>query len=409
MGIAVLLVLNATLGNKQIDAALPHGAPVGGPQFVRSVAGALGGALAPGNQVETLANGDEIFPAILGEIAAAQRSITFETYIYWSGDVGRRTAQALAERAAAGVAVHLMLDWVGGRLDDSQLDLMHASGVRIVRYNPPRLSRLHRLNNRTHRKLIVVDGLTGFIGGAGIADEWAGHAQDPDHWRDTHYRVRGPAVAQLQSAFTDNWLQATGEVLQGEAYFPELPAVGDVPARVFTSSPGGGAESMQLMMLLAIAGATRTLDLATPYFLPDEVAVQMLVAARKRGVRVRILVPGPYMDVDVVRRASRASWGPLLEAGVEIHEYRPTMLHWKLLVADGRWTSVGSANFDDRSFAINDEANMNVLDEAFARRQLALFEQDLQRSDPVLLQAWSSRPLVDKVLDTLAVLLKTQL
>jgi cardiolipin synthase len=405
----VLVILNASLGNKQVDAPLRHVLPAAHPAFARSVAGALSSPLVGGNRVTTLVNGKEIFPEMLASIRSADRSITFETYIYWSGEVGRQFAAALAERAQHGVAVHVMLDWIGGRIEGALLDHMRSMGVQVRRYNPPRWYSLHRLNNRTHRKLMVVDGQTGFIGGAGIADEWSGDGGAPSHWRDTHYRVEGPVVAQLQSAFTDNWLQATGEVLQGEAYFPALEHAGDARSQVFTSSPGGGAESMQLMTLLLMTAATRSIDIATPYFVPDEVAIETIVQARRRGVRVRILMPGETIDLAIVRRASRAAWGPLLAAGVELYEYQPTMLHWKLLVVDRLWTSVGSANFDDRSFAINDEANMNLLDSSFARQQVEVFERDLRSSVRVDLDTWASRPAREKALDWAASAIRAQL
>jgi cardiolipin synthase len=405
----VLVVLNASLGNKQVDSPLRHTFAVGDGEFERTMAGALTNPLVSGNDVTTLVNGEEIFPAMLNAVRSARHSTTLETYIYWSGNIGQDFAAALAERASAGVAVHVMLDWIGGRIDNSRLEQMRAKGVHIRRYNPPRWYSLHRLNNRTHRKLMVVDGQVGFIGGVGIADAWKGDAGSPSEWRDTHYRVQGPVVTQLQSAFTDNWLQTAGEVLQGDLYFPPVQSAGAMKSQVFTSSPGGGSESMQLMTLLSLTAARRTIDIATPYYLPDEVAIQTLVQALRRGVRVRILMPGPHIDFPLIRRVSRASWGPLLHAGAQLYEYQPTMLHWKLVVVDGAWTSVGSANFDDRSFAINDEANMNVLAPQFAQRQLQVFEQDLLNSHLVSADEWNARPDSDKLLDWLASALRAQL
>jgi cardiolipin synthase A/B len=265
------------------------------------------------------------------------------------------------------------------------------------------------LNNRTHRKLLIVDGEVGFTGGLGIADAWKGDATEPGQWRDTHFVARGPVVSQLQSAFTDNWLQSTGEVLHGAEYFPVQSPRGTSTAHVFTSSPGGGAESVQLMYLLSIAAATSTIDLSAAYFVPDEVAIDALVAAMQRGVRVRIIVPGPFMDVPPVRWASRHRWQRILEAGGAIHEYQQRMYHCKMLIVDGLWVSVGSANFDNRSLAINDEANMNVYDAEFAARQSQVFEQDLKRSELVTLQAWRARPVTVKVLDAAASLFGSQL
>ena len=405
----VLLVLNLSLGNKQVGHQIRQAHGTSDAAFVRSIGGSLDRPLAPGNSVQELLNGDQAFPAMLAAIEAARTSITLETYIYWSGGIGRRFARALAARAAAGVKVHVLLDWVGGNLDQSLLRLMTDAGVQISRYNPPRWYNLHRLNNRSHRKLLVVDGAVGFTGGLGIGDAWAGDATRPGQWRDTHFMARGPVVAQLQSAFTDNWLQSTGEVLHGSGYFPVQSPQGTALAHVFTSSPSGGSESVQLMYLLSIAAATRTIDLAAAYFVPDEVAIDALVAAMQRGVRVRIILPGPFMDVPPVRWASRHRWERILEAGAAIHEYQHRMYHCKVLVVDGLWVSVGSANFDNRSLAINDEANMNVYDAAFARRQTEVFEQDLERSRAVTLQEWRSRPMLDQWRDAAASAFGSQL
>lgn len=406
---ATLVVLNLSLGNKQVDTHLAHLYAVDDPQFPRAMAAVLNRSLLPGNRIDELLNGDRIFPAMLEAVRSARHTITLETYVYWSGSIGREFADALAEQARAGVRVHVLLDWVGGQLDDSLLEQMQVAGVQVRRYNPPRWYNLHRMNNRTHRKLMVVDGTVGFIGGVGIADAWRGDAQDARHWRDTHYRASGPVVGQIQSAFIDNWLQATGVVLHGAHYLPETRSSGDSSAHVFTSAPGGGAESMQLMYLMSITAAARSIDLAASYFVPDDVAVNSLVAAVRRGVRVRIILPGPHMDVELVRRASRAEWGKLLVAGAELHEYQPTMFHCKVMVVDGRWVSVGSTNFDNRSFSINDEANMNVYDARFAQRQTEIFEQDLRRSRRVTLSEWQARPWTDKSLDYAASLLGFQL
>ncbi len=405
----VWLTLNLSLGDKQIDTRLTRQYSVADAQFPRAMGVLLSPALVPGNRVQALQNGDQTFPEMLTAIRSARQTITFETYIFWSGAIGQEFAEALMERAGAGVKVHVLLDWVGGQLDDATLSRMRASGVEIRRYNSPHWHNLHRLNNRTHRKLLVVDGKLGFTGGVGIADIWRGNAQDAQHWRDTHFRVEGPVVAQMQAAFADNWLAATGEVLHGNAYLPELQSVGAQNAQVFTSSPGGGAESMQLMYLMSINAAVESLRLAASYFVPDDVAIATLVDALKRGVKVQIILPGPHMDMAIVRRASRASWGKLLAAGAEIYEYQPTMYHVKVMTVDALWVSVGSTNFDNRSFSINDEANLNVYDSAFAARQIELFEEDRKRSRRVTLEEWENRAWQEKVLDFAASLLSSQL
>jgi cardiolipin synthase len=358
----------------------------------------LGPALVGGNQVTTLLNGDQIFPSMLQAIRGAKDTITFETYIYWSGAIGKEFADALSDRARNGVRVHVMLDWVGSqKLDEAALEEMRAAGVEIKKYHPPRWYTLNKLNNRTHRKLLVVDGRIGFTGGVGIADNWSGQAQDADHWRDTHYRIEGPAVAQMQAAFTDNWTKVTGKILHTSGYFPPLREVGKQYAQVFQSSSEGGAESMHLMYLLSIAAAARSIHLSMAYFVPDEVTIDTLRAALERGVKVQILLPGPIRDADAVGEASRAGWGDLLERGAEIYEYQPTMFHCKVLTVDGLWSSVGSTNFDNRSFRLNDEANLNVYDQEFAQRQIADFKEDLKRSRRVTFEEWKARPWTEKL------------
>ena len=406
----VLVVTNLSLGDKQVDWRTQHLYGVDDPQFVRTMSVMLGPPLAGGNRVEALRNGDEIFPAMLDAIRSAKETVTFETYIYWSGEIGKAFADALTERARAGVRVHALIDWVGSsKIDEAYLEEMRAGGVELRRYNKPRWYTIGRLNNRTHRKLLVIDGRVGFTGGVGVADKWLGDAQDPAHWRDTHFRIEGPAVAQFQAAFLDNWTKATGEVLHGKRYFPPLEPAGPVAAQMFISSPGGGSESMQLMYLLSIGAATRSIRLSMSYFVPDDVALASFVDALKRGVKVQLILPGPHIDTEVVRRASRATWGALLRAGAEIYEYQPTMFHCKVMVVDDRWVSVGSTNFDNRSFAVNDEANLNVYDAAFARAQAVLFDADLARSRRVSLEQWENRPWREKLAEHASAILSSQL
>jgi cardiolipin synthase len=257
--------------------------------------------------------------------------------------------------------------------------------------------------------VLVVDGTVGFTGGVGIADAWAGRAQDAAHWRDTHFRAEGPVVAQMQAVFMDNWIKVTGEVLHGADYFPPLSKRGDAAAQMFSSSPEGGSESMHLMYLLAITAARTSIQLSSAYFVPDDLALKALVAAAHRGVRVQIIAPGEHMDAETVRRASRARWGDLLEAGVEIFEYQPTMYHCKVIVVDGVWVSVGSTNFDRRSFSLNDEANLNITDQDFAARQITIFEQDVANSRAITYSEWQHRPLVEKLIEHTASLLRMQL
>ncbi|MGZ8198062.1 MAG: cardiolipin synthase [Burkholderiales bacterium] len=408
--VALVVFANLTLGDKPIDTSVPTLYSAEDEQFVQTMGSMLGSPIVPGNSVDVFLNGDQIFPPMLEALRAARRTITFEMYIYWSGNIGKVFADALSERARAGVKVHVLIDGVGsGKIEEAYVEQMLAAGVEVRRYNPPRFYTLNRVNNRTHRKLVVVDGAIGFTGGVGIADQWSGHAQDPEHWRDTHFRVQGPAVAQMQAAFMDNWAEVTGHVLHGEAYFPRLERKGNKLAQVFWSSPQSGSQSMHLMYLLSIAAARKSIVLSMSYFVPDEVVTQMLVAALKRGVAVRIIVPGPHIDTAIVRRASRARWGRLLQAGAEIFEYQPTMFHCKVMVVDGIWTSVGSTNFDNRSFALNDEANLNVYDREFALGQVRIFEEDVKRSRRVTFEEWRNRPWTEKLIERAATLLGTQL
>jgi len=406
----VLFAVNISSGERKITERIVHQYGVADPQFQRSMGVLLGPSLVDGNRVDTLINGKQIFPSMLAAMRAAKKSITFETYIYWSGKVGQDFAATLADRAKNGVHVHLLLDWVGSsKMDSTLLDSMRTAGVEIEKYHPLNWYSLGKLNNRTHRKLLVVDGRVGFTGGVGIADEWDGDAEDPDHWRDTHFRIEGPAVAQMQAAFLDNWVKVTGAVLDGPDYFPaESPAGNDV-AQVFKSSRDGGSESMHLMYLLSSVSATRSIDLAMAYFVPDDLSESALVDAMKRGVKLRIILPGPYTDTEVLRTASHAKWGRLLQAGAEIYEYQPTMFHCKVMVVDGLWSTVGSTNFDNRSFRLNDEANLNVLSAEFAERQTAVFNDDLKRSRRVTYEEWENRPWTEKLMERAEAVLDSQL
>jgi cardiolipin synthase len=408
--VATLLFMNFAGGEKKIEQQLPRLYEADDAEFRRSLSALLGPPLLEGNRVDTLVNGDRIFPPMLDAIRQAKRTITFETYIYWSGSIGEEFVQALSERARAGVKVHVLLDWVGSmKMDESLIETMKSAGIEVERFHEPHWSNLSRLNNRTHRKLLVVDGRIGFTGGVGIADHWRGDARNPDEWRDMHFRVEGPVVAQMQAVFLDNWIRATGKVLHGDAYFPTLKPAGDQAAQMFSSSPSGGSESMHLMYLLAITAAKQSIELSASYFVPDDIAIDALVAAAERGVKVRVITPGEHIDTETVRRASRARWGELLEAGVQIAEFEPTMFHVKGLVVDELISSVGSTNFDNRSFRLNDEANLNVIHREFARRQRDVFDADWAKSRPITLEQWRNRPWQEKMWEHAASLFGAQL
>jgi cardiolipin synthase len=408
--LAVLLIANLSLGDKRIEQRVETLYSTTDAQFRRNMNVMFGPGLVPGNRVQALVNGDRFFADMLKSIRAAEKSITFESYIWWSGDIGAEFTKALIERAQAGVKVHLLFDALGsGKIDEDAVKAMTAAGVEVARYNPWRWNTLAQINNRTHRKIMVVDGRVGYTGGAGIGDDWRGDARNPKEWRDTHFRIEGPVVNQIQAAFIENWIEVTGRVLHGAEYFPQLRPAGDQSAQFIVTSPGGGSESMQLMYLVSIAAAAKSIKLSAAYFVPDGVEVRALAAAAKRGARVQLIVPGPETDSPLVRRASRSTWGELLRAGVEIHEYQPTFFHCKVMIVDDLWVSVGSTNFDARSFSVNDEANLNVYDAGFAAEQARIFEADLKRSKRVSLEEWENRPWAEKLWERTLGLFSSQL
>jgi cardiolipin synthase len=408
--VAVFLGANLRRPEREPHHRVRHHYGILDPQLKREMGTLLGPAILSGNRARALQNGDEIFPAMLAAIRSARRSITFETYIYWSGDIGEQFADALIERAQAEVKVHVMLDWVGcSKMSHHLLTRMLAAGVEVERYHALRWYSLGKLNNRTHRKVLIVDGRIGFTGGVGIANQWCGHAQDPGHWRDMHFEVEGPVVAQMQAAFLDNWIKTTGCVLHGDEYFPALEAVGTQQMQMFVSSPGGGGDSMRLMYLTAITAAERSIDIEAAYFIPDTLMIRELVTALARGVRIRVLVPDKHIDSETVRIASKRGWGRLLEAGAEIYAYEPTMLHCKMLIFDGFMVSVGSTNFDMRSFELNDEASLNIYDADFAAQMTGVFERDLASSNRYSYQRWQRRSWGQRAAEIVLLPIRSQL
>jgi cardiolipin synthase len=372
---------------------------VGSDEFLRATEAITMAPITHGNEIELLVNGDEIFPAMLATMAGAQHTLNFLSYLYWSGEIGSEIAAALCERAKAGVEVNVLLDAVGSaKMDRDLIRRMDDAGVNFAYFRPPKPYAMRRLNNRTHRKLLIADGSIGMTGGVGIADQWTGNAQDPDHWRDTHVRVRGPIVRGLQGAFAENWLEATGAVLVGEEYLPELEPVSDDGAmQVVRSTANVGDTNVEALYFLAIACARRSLQLTSAYFAPRPAFVEALTDAAGRGVDVRVLVPGPHIDKEFVRQAGRAVYEQLLDAGVQIFEYCPTMIHAKTLTIDGAWASVGSVNFDNRSFQLQDEVTLCICSSEFAGRLDEQFERDLERSAQIDLERWNGRSLPARV------------
>jgi cardiolipin synthase len=408
----LLTVVYANLRNpyQELPYRLASKLDIGSPDFSKAIGDLLDPAFVNGNKITTLLNGDEIFPAMLSAISNAKKTITFESYIYWSGKTGEKFADALSERARAHVKVHLLLDWAGsGKIEAKLVEEMKNAGVEIERYHKPHWYNITRMNNRTHRKILVVDGRIGFTGGVGIADEWSGNGLDAKHWRDTHYKVEGPVVNEMQSAFMDNWLKVRPEIHVGEDYFPKISPIGSSESQMFISSAAEGGSSVRVLYLAALASAKKSIDIQSAYFVPDQHTIDALIEARKRGVAIRLMVPGPYTDSNVVDSASRETWGDILRAGVEIYQYQPALFHCKVLIVDNQFVSVGSTNFDQRSFSLNDEANLNVVDAEFANRQLADFERDLKVSDPLTLDEWEKRPVTEKIWSKLTSFASSQL
>ena len=381
----------------------------GDADFRRALGILLGPPLVPGNRITTLVNGAQIYATMLDAIRAARANISFETFVFRDG-VGATFVAELSAAARRGVQVHMLLDWLGSRtMNQHLLQAARVAGCDLHVYHPPSWYHLGRLNNRTHRKLLIVDGRLGFTGGVGMGIEWKDGLRGLPPWRDSHFMAEGPVVAQMQAVFVDNWIKATGRVLHGAEYFPKLAPAGDMDAQMFGSSPVGGSESMHLMVLLAITAAKTSIDIENAYFVPDKLTCEALCSAARRGVRVRIVVPGRYTDARVGRWAAQGLYGALLEAGIQLYEYQPTMMHCKVLVIDGVWSSVGSANFDDRSFRLNDEANLNVFSEELAHEQMRLIDEDIRNSRRMVLRKWRGRKFGRRVNEQLALLLRSQL
>lgn len=376
---------------------------LGEPSFFPTMEAVTSSPIVGGNSVTILLNGEQIFPAMLEAIRQARRTITYAQYSYEDGAVARELAEALAERCRAGVGVNILLDAFGTLgMPREYGELMERSFCHVAYFRPLRDFVIHRATNRGHRRILVIDGRIGFTGGSGVSEKWMGNGRVEDHWRETDVRVEGPVVEYLQGAFAENWLEATGIVLGGDAYFPQpREPRGQVYAQVVRSSPSGGNSAIYTTFLLAISSARRTISITNPYFVLDAKMREAVVDAARRGVRVRVLVPGA-IDHNIVRTASRGQFGRMLRAGIEIYEYRPALLHAKTMVVDGVWATIGSTNLDNRSFALNDELNLVVYDAALARRMEEIFRDDLAQSKRIEYRAWRRRGLIDRVLELLA-------
>jgi len=359
------------------------------PQFRRTI-DSIADAMVDGNSATLVNNGDEIFPAMVADIRAAKTSVNLETFLFEDDAAGRLFADAMIEVARRGVEVRLLVDGWGANLGDLQ-DELEDAGVIVEEYRPLKPYSLNRPGIRTHRKLLIVDGRIGYTGGLGIDKRWLGDARNPDEWREAQVRVTGPVVAQLQAIFSENWIFASAEVLAGDAFFPELEPTGDTLAHALKSSEGDSSSLPKLMYLLAIQSARHYIHIHNPYFIPDEQVRKALVAAAARGVNVEVIVPGKHTDLPFIRHASRFHYGQLLEGGVKIYEFGPTMMHIKALVVDGIFSTIGSINFDARSMSINAEESLSFYDRPFSEKMDAMFQEDKALSREITHDQWRRR------------------
>jgi len=378
--------------------------------FLYTIQSTCQAALHHGNRVTILTDGPAFYPAMLEAIRGARRSINMECYIFQHGRVASQLIDALSERARNGVNVTIVVDAIGSfSLWGRPVARLRAAGCRIVSYQAMRWYSMHRMNNRTHRELLVIDGATAFVGGAGVADWWMyperRHARP---WRDTMARVEGPVVAAIQGVTAENWLECCGEILTGSDYFPDLKPCGDTTAFVIRSSPSDRATASRVTFQLLLEGADRTVRISTPYFLPDKALRRALVGMAERGVQLTIIVPGRHTDQKWVRLASRRMWGELLAAGIRIVEFEGSMIHAKVLIVDDLWSVLGTTNIDNRSFEHNDEDNIAMCDAAVAARLLVDYERDLAASTEMTLEQWRRRPLWEKIVGPFVWILERQ-
>jgi cardiolipin synthase len=387
-------------------------AAIDSPEFLREVEALADSRISRNNRIEALPNGENFYEAEIAAMRQARHNINIDAYIFHRGDLAKRVLNVLTERARNGVRVALTIDAIGSSITPkSYFDDLRKAGGRVQWYHKVRWNTWMRSNNRTHREILTVDGQVGFVGGAGYDDQWvySKKAGEP-RWRDTMFRVEGDAVLGLQSAVVQNWLEASGEILDGPGYFPSATNAGSTPALVIASTPTtSGATRARILFQALMAAARKSIDITTPYFVPDSSARNELVRAmRERHVTVRILVPGPKNDHPSIRHTSRSMYGDLLRSGAHIYEYTPTMLHAKIMVVDGAWVVVGSTNFDPRSFGIDDEDNLAALDPQLAQTLTAEFDNDLKSSRRVSYEQWKNRSPYERALEWLGALWERQ-
>jgi cardiolipin synthase len=369
----------------------------------RTLEGVIGVPATEGNQVDALVNGDQIFPAMLEAIGDARRTIDLLTFVYWRGGIGTRFAEALADKAGSAVRVRVLLDsWGASSIDPDLVSKMEDAGVRLRWFRPLRRLQPTKVNHRTHRKVMIVDEATGFTGGVGIADQWCGDARNEDEWRDTHFRVRGPAVDGLRAAFLDNWLETDPEVFDASIdRFPDQPKPGRAVIQCVRGASEVGWSDISTLLLALLQLARDRIRITTAYFVPDDELIECLNAASDRGVTVEILLPGPHGDKRFVQLAGQAVYDRLLEHGVSVWHYQPTMLHAKIMTVDGLVANVGSANFNARSTELDEEINLVALDSDLVRLLDRQFDADLERSEQIQPGRWEDRSIGRRVLESI--------
>jgi len=383
-------VLSNIIGSEKRDVyKFDHPFSVESPMFRRS-AEALGNPMVGGNQAVLLENGDEIFPAMTRDIREARRTVNLETYIFQPDAAGKRFADAMIAAARKGVEVRLLIDAWGSKLGDLEQPLKDA-GVRVRKYRPLRLFSIYKVGKRTHRKILLIDGRIAYTGGLGIEKPWLGNARNTSEWRDTEVRVEGPVAAQMQAIFSEDWTYTTGEILAGDKFYPQIPQAGTMLAQAIKASRGAASSLAKMLYYMAIQSATVSIHIANAYFLPDKQSRNALVRAVRRGVDVEVMVPGRHIDLPMVRFASWLHYGDLLQGGVKIYEYRPTMMHNKTMVVDGLYSTIGSINFDSRSMNANEEESLAVYDKTFAAQMEAMFAEDKKRCGEITYRDWKRR------------------
>jgi cardiolipin synthase len=368
---------------------------VGEAQFRRSL-DTLSSTMTAGNSAELQKNGDQIFPAMTRDIREAKTSVNLESYIFQPDEAGRQFADAMIGAAKRGVEVRLLIDSYGGKLGDLEEPLKQA-GVKVNVYRPIRLISIYTIGKRTHRKLLIVDGRVGYTGGLGIDKRWLGNARNTTEWRDTQVRVEGPVAAQMQAIFSEDWTYTTGEILAGDKFFPKIEPAGKIEVEAIKASRGDASSLPKMLYYMAIQAARKSIHIQNAYFLPDKQTRNALIRAVQRGVDVQVMVPGTHIDLPPVRLASRLHYGPMLEAGVKIYEYEPTMMHTKTLVVDGIFSTIGSINFDTRSMGKNAEESLAFYDQGFAEQIESMFNDDLKRCREVTHDRWSHRGFIARI------------